>query len=60
MARADTLTSPAQIAGELDRLTNAGITDLVLYPSSADLDQVGLLAEALRLRTCAAVSAADC
>ena len=30
MARADTLTSPHQISDELDRLTNAGVTDLVL------------------------------
>jgi alkanesulfonate monooxygenase SsuD/methylene tetrahydromethanopterin reductase-like flavin-dependent oxidoreductase (luciferase family) len=48
MARADTLTSPEQLAEELDRLTKAGITDLVLYPSSAELDQVRLLAEAIR------------
>ncbi len=50
MARADTLTSPEQMAEELDRLTNAGVTDLVLYPSSPGLDQVRLLAEAIRPR----------
>ncbi|MGH9246397.1 MAG: LLM class flavin-dependent oxidoreductase [Acidimicrobiales bacterium] len=48
MARADTLTSPAEMREELDRLAKAGVTDLVLYPSSADLDQVRLLAEAVR------------
>ncbi len=46
IARADTLTSPEQVREELDRLAEAGVTDLVLYPSSADLDQVQLLAEA--------------
>jgi alkanesulfonate monooxygenase SsuD/methylene tetrahydromethanopterin reductase-like flavin-dependent oxidoreductase (luciferase family) len=50
MARADTLTSPDQLRRELDRLADAGDTDLVLYPSSAELDQVQLLAEALRGR----------
>jgi alkanesulfonate monooxygenase SsuD/methylene tetrahydromethanopterin reductase-like flavin-dependent oxidoreductase (luciferase family) len=48
MARADTLTSPEQLRAELDRLSKAGVTDLVLYPSSADLDQVEFLAEAVR------------
>jgi alkanesulfonate monooxygenase SsuD/methylene tetrahydromethanopterin reductase-like flavin-dependent oxidoreductase (luciferase family) len=47
-ARADTLTSPEQLERELDRLAGVGVTDLVLYPSSADLDQVQLLAEAVR------------
>jgi len=46
-ARADTLTSPTQIREELDRLTKAGVTDLVVYPSSAELDQVRLLADAI-------------
>jgi alkanesulfonate monooxygenase SsuD/methylene tetrahydromethanopterin reductase-like flavin-dependent oxidoreductase (luciferase family) len=50
MARADTLTSPEQMAEELDRLTEVGVTDLVLYPSSAGLEQVRLLAEAVRSR----------
>jgi hypothetical protein len=48
MARADTLTSPERIAEELDRLATAGVTDLVLYPSSAEPDQIRLLAEAVR------------
>jgi hypothetical protein len=48
MARADTLTSPEQLRAERDRLSKAGVTDLVLYPSSADLAQVRLLAEAIR------------
>ncbi len=47
VARADTQTSPQQLLEEADRLTKAGVTDLVLYPSSADLDQVRLLAEAV-------------
>jgi alkanesulfonate monooxygenase SsuD/methylene tetrahydromethanopterin reductase-like flavin-dependent oxidoreductase (luciferase family) len=47
MARADTLTSPDQIHHELDNLAEAGVTDLVLYPSSADTNQVPLLAEAV-------------
>jgi alkanesulfonate monooxygenase SsuD/methylene tetrahydromethanopterin reductase-like flavin-dependent oxidoreductase (luciferase family) len=47
IVRADTQTSPQQIREELDRLAEAGVTDLVLYPSSAHLDQVRLLAEAV-------------
>ncbi|MGH3042263.1 MAG: hypothetical protein ACRDNG_11110, partial [Gaiellaceae bacterium] len=47
-ARADTLTSPEQLARELERLAGVGVTDIVLYPASADLDQVQLLAEAVR------------
>jgi alkanesulfonate monooxygenase SsuD/methylene tetrahydromethanopterin reductase-like flavin-dependent oxidoreductase (luciferase family) len=50
MARADTLTSPDQITEELDRLATAGVTDVVLYPSSPDRDQVELLAESVRAR----------
>ncbi len=46
-ARTDTLTSPGHVRAELDRLAGAGVTDLVLYPSSADLDQVRLLAGAV-------------
>jgi alkanesulfonate monooxygenase SsuD/methylene tetrahydromethanopterin reductase-like flavin-dependent oxidoreductase (luciferase family) len=46
-ARADTLTGPEQVREELDRLAEAGVTDLALYPSSADLDQVQLLADAV-------------
>lgn len=46
-ARADTLTSPAHVAEEVGRLTAAGVTDLVLYPSSGAMDQVELLAEAV-------------
>jgi alkanesulfonate monooxygenase SsuD/methylene tetrahydromethanopterin reductase-like flavin-dependent oxidoreductase (luciferase family) len=47
IARADTLTSPRQLRAELGRLADAGVTDLVLYPSSAQLDQVRLLADAV-------------
>jgi alkanesulfonate monooxygenase SsuD/methylene tetrahydromethanopterin reductase-like flavin-dependent oxidoreductase (luciferase family) len=46
MARADTLTSAAQVGEELDRLAKAGVTDVVLYPCSTGMDQVGLVAEA--------------
>lgn len=48
MARPDTLTSPQQLRDELDRLTTAGVTDLVLYPSSSDPDQVRRVADAVR------------
>jgi alkanesulfonate monooxygenase SsuD/methylene tetrahydromethanopterin reductase-like flavin-dependent oxidoreductase (luciferase family) len=47
-ARADTLTSPEQVARELERLAEVGVTDLVLYPSSAEMDQIQLLAEAIQ------------
>ncbi|MGH9242915.1 MAG: LLM class flavin-dependent oxidoreductase [Acidimicrobiales bacterium] len=59
MARADTMTSPEQIATQLDQLADAGITDLVLHPSSPDLDQVGRLAEALGLQAPTTRSAAS-
>jgi alkanesulfonate monooxygenase SsuD/methylene tetrahydromethanopterin reductase-like flavin-dependent oxidoreductase (luciferase family) len=45
IARADTLTTPEQVRDEVARLGEAGVTDLVLYPSSADRDQIGRLAE---------------
>jgi alkanesulfonate monooxygenase SsuD/methylene tetrahydromethanopterin reductase-like flavin-dependent oxidoreductase (luciferase family) len=48
-ARADTLTSSVQLTDEVERLAKAGVTDLVLYPSSADPAQVLLLATALGL-----------
>ncbi|MEV2265834.1 LLM class flavin-dependent oxidoreductase [Nonomuraea africana] len=47
MARADTLTTVEQLRGELTALREAGATDVVLYPTSPGLEQVGLLAEAL-------------
>lgn len=47
MARADTLTSPERVREEVDRLAMAGVTDLVLYPSSAGLEQVELLAASI-------------
>jgi alkanesulfonate monooxygenase SsuD/methylene tetrahydromethanopterin reductase-like flavin-dependent oxidoreductase (luciferase family) len=49
MPRAETLTGPAQVHEELDQLAEAGVSDLVLYPSAAGLDQVRLLADAIRL-----------
>jgi alkanesulfonate monooxygenase SsuD/methylene tetrahydromethanopterin reductase-like flavin-dependent oxidoreductase (luciferase family) len=48
VARADTLTSPGQIDHEIEQLAKAGVTDLLLYPASADLDQVALLAAAVQ------------
>ncbi len=46
-ARADTLTTPIEMRDELARLAEAGATDVVLYPSSAGVDQVERLADAL-------------
>jgi alkanesulfonate monooxygenase SsuD/methylene tetrahydromethanopterin reductase-like flavin-dependent oxidoreductase (luciferase family) len=47
-ARADTLTSAEQLGTALRALEEAGATDVILYPTSGGLEQVGLLAEALR------------
>jgi alkanesulfonate monooxygenase SsuD/methylene tetrahydromethanopterin reductase-like flavin-dependent oxidoreductase (luciferase family) len=47
-ARADTLTSAEQLRVALPALEEAGATDLILYPTSGGLEQVGLLAEALQ------------
>jgi alkanesulfonate monooxygenase SsuD/methylene tetrahydromethanopterin reductase-like flavin-dependent oxidoreductase (luciferase family) len=47
-ARADTLTTPEQLRTELEALQAAGATDVVLYPASAGLEQIDLLAEAVR------------
>ncbi|MGH3761805.1 hypothetical protein [Actinophytocola sp.] len=47
VARADTLTNADEIHAELDRLAEAGVTDLVLYPCSAEWTQLELLADAL-------------
>ncbi|WP_158088806.1 LLM class flavin-dependent oxidoreductase [Thermoactinospora rubra] len=46
-ARADTLTSADQIRTELLRLSEAGCTDVLLFPCAGDLEQVGMLAEVL-------------
>jgi alkanesulfonate monooxygenase SsuD/methylene tetrahydromethanopterin reductase-like flavin-dependent oxidoreductase (luciferase family) len=46
-ARADTLTTGEHLRTELEALRAAGTTDLLLFPSSGRLEQVGLLAEAL-------------
>lgn len=45
--RADALTSRERVVDELQRLTEVGCDDVVLLPCSADLDQVGLLADAV-------------
>jgi alkanesulfonate monooxygenase SsuD/methylene tetrahydromethanopterin reductase-like flavin-dependent oxidoreductase (luciferase family) len=47
-ARADTVTTPKRLRAELEALAAAGATDVVLYPCSAGLEQVDLLAQALR------------
>jgi alkanesulfonate monooxygenase SsuD/methylene tetrahydromethanopterin reductase-like flavin-dependent oxidoreductase (luciferase family) len=46
-ARADTLTTIEQLHAELRRLSEAGCTDVLLFPCSGELEQVSLLAEAL-------------
>ena len=46
-ARADTLTDPEALQAELQRLAQAGCTDVVLFPCSGDLEQVALLARVL-------------
>jgi hypothetical protein len=46
-ARADTLTGPGQIRRELLQLSEAGCTDVVLFPCAGGLEQVDLLAEAV-------------
>jgi alkanesulfonate monooxygenase SsuD/methylene tetrahydromethanopterin reductase-like flavin-dependent oxidoreductase (luciferase family) len=47
-ARADTLTTGQHLRTDLAALQTAGATDVVLYPASGELEQVGLLAEALQ------------
>jgi alkanesulfonate monooxygenase SsuD/methylene tetrahydromethanopterin reductase-like flavin-dependent oxidoreductase (luciferase family) len=47
-ARADTLTTIEQIHTELRRLSEAGCDDVLLFPCSGDLEQVSLLAQAVR------------
>jgi alkanesulfonate monooxygenase SsuD/methylene tetrahydromethanopterin reductase-like flavin-dependent oxidoreductase (luciferase family) len=46
-ARADTLTSGAQVETEVARIAEAGVDDLILFPCSGELEQVEMLAEAL-------------
>jgi hypothetical protein len=48
VARADALTDAERIQAELHRLSEAGCADVVLSPCSGDLEQVSLLAEAVR------------
>ena len=47
-ARADTLTTIEQVHTELRRLSEAGCADVLLFPCSGDLEQVSLLAQAVR------------
>jgi 1,6-anhydro-N-acetylmuramate kinase len=44
-AMADTYTSPARLREELDRLAEAGATDVVLHPCSAAPDQLTRMAD---------------
>ena len=46
-AMADTYTSPARLREELDRLAEAGATDVVLHPCSAAPDQLTRMADAV-------------
>jgi alkanesulfonate monooxygenase SsuD/methylene tetrahydromethanopterin reductase-like flavin-dependent oxidoreductase (luciferase family) len=46
-ARADTLTSRDQLADALAQLEQAGVSDLLLYPCSAERDQLERLTDAL-------------
>jgi alkanesulfonate monooxygenase SsuD/methylene tetrahydromethanopterin reductase-like flavin-dependent oxidoreductase (luciferase family) len=47
-ARADTMTTLEHLRMELQSLQTVGVTDMILYPTSSGLEQVGLLAEALQ------------
>jgi alkanesulfonate monooxygenase SsuD/methylene tetrahydromethanopterin reductase-like flavin-dependent oxidoreductase (luciferase family) len=47
MARADTLTTAQQVRQELDRLADAGATDVLLYPSSTQPQQLHRLSAAV-------------
>lgn len=46
--RADTLTTVDHLQSELQALQAAGATDVILYPTTGGLDQIGLLAEELQ------------
>jgi alkanesulfonate monooxygenase SsuD/methylene tetrahydromethanopterin reductase-like flavin-dependent oxidoreductase (luciferase family) len=48
VARADTLTTAEHLRTELEALEAAGATDVILYPTSGRLEEVGLLAKALQ------------
>jgi alkanesulfonate monooxygenase SsuD/methylene tetrahydromethanopterin reductase-like flavin-dependent oxidoreductase (luciferase family) len=48
VARADTLTSTEHLRAELQALQKDGTTDVILYPTSGALEQVGLLSAALQ------------
>jgi alkanesulfonate monooxygenase SsuD/methylene tetrahydromethanopterin reductase-like flavin-dependent oxidoreductase (luciferase family) len=47
-ARADTLTGAEQIHQELQRLSEAGCNDVLLFPCAGGAEQVSMLAEALQ------------
>jgi alkanesulfonate monooxygenase SsuD/methylene tetrahydromethanopterin reductase-like flavin-dependent oxidoreductase (luciferase family) len=60
LARADTITSRAQLCSELDRLAQTGCDEVALFPCSGDLDQIRLLAQALNLDNSQAPAARCC
>jgi alkanesulfonate monooxygenase SsuD/methylene tetrahydromethanopterin reductase-like flavin-dependent oxidoreductase (luciferase family) len=47
-ARADTSTTPEELRAEVARVADAGADDLLLFPCSGDLEQLSMLADALR------------
>jgi alkanesulfonate monooxygenase SsuD/methylene tetrahydromethanopterin reductase-like flavin-dependent oxidoreductase (luciferase family) len=46
-ARADTVTDAAELRAELDRLSEVGVDDVLLFPCSGELGQVERLADAV-------------
>ena len=46
-ARADTITAVDELEAQVQLLETIGVTDLVLYPCTSDIDQVSAVAEAL-------------
>jgi alkanesulfonate monooxygenase SsuD/methylene tetrahydromethanopterin reductase-like flavin-dependent oxidoreductase (luciferase family) len=47
VVRADVPTTTEHLASELSALQEAGTTDVILYPTSGGLEQIGLLVDAL-------------
>jgi hypothetical protein len=54
------MTSPEQVAADLKRLSLAGVTDVVLYPSSAELEQIQALTDAAASFISAGTGTVDC
>lgn len=49
-ALADTPTTPDALAAELDRLATTGVTDVVLYPCTAEVAELHRIADAVGIR----------